>query len=177
MDRQGNRKAGKGLLAAGKMGGILCALCLVGCGEAAVSPQPEDETLYEVEGESAAEQSQADLPSEEEPQNTPQPETADREIDCKENDPYEVFTLYEGDSTDEIYLGNLPPEELPDAFPHESMYVCEYDGERLMRIWMYGTGSAVERFFIYDGDSDMPLYCLNLVSGVTHGAMLFTFVY
>lgn len=99
------------------------------------------------------------------------------EIDCKENDPYEVFAMYEGDSMDEVYLGNLPPDELPDAFPHESMYVCEYEGERLMRIWMYGTGSDTERFFIYDGDSDMPSYCLNLVYGVTHGATLFKFVY
>lgn len=99
------------------------------------------------------------------------------EIDCKETDPYGVFALYEGDSMDEIYLGNLPPEELPDAYEHESLYVCEYDGERLMRIWMYGTGSDTERFFIYAGDSDMPLYCLNLVNGVTHGATLFKFVY
>lgn len=99
------------------------------------------------------------------------------EIDCKENDPYGVFAMYEGDSMDEIYLGNLPPDELPNAFPHESMYVCEYEGERLMRIWMYGTGSDTERFFIYDGDSDRPSYCLNLVYGVTHGATLFKFVY
>lgn len=99
------------------------------------------------------------------------------EIDCKVNDPYGVFAMYEGDSMDEICLGNLPPEKLPDAFPHESMYVCEYEGERLMRIWMYGTGSDMERFFIYDGDSDMPSYCLNLVYGVTHGAALFKFVY
>lgn len=99
------------------------------------------------------------------------------EIDCKETDPYGVFALYEGDSMDEIYLGNLPPEKLPDAYEYESLYVCEYDGERLMRIWMYGTGSDTERFFIYDGDSDMPSYCLNLVDGVTHGATLFKFVY
>lgn len=56
MHRQGNRKAGKGLRAAGKLGGILCALWLVGCGEAAVFPQAEDETLYEPERESVAAQ-------------------------------------------------------------------------------------------------------------------------
>ncbi|MDE6641030.1 MAG: hypothetical protein K2K63_10920 [Acetatifactor sp.] len=99
------------------------------------------------------------------------------EIDCKETDPYGVYALYEGDSMDEIHLGNLPPDKLPDAYEYESDYICEYDGERLMRIWMYGTGSDTERFFIYDGDSDMPLYCLNLVNGVTHGATLFRFIY
>lgn len=99
------------------------------------------------------------------------------EIDCRENDPYGVFARYEGDSMDEIDLGSLPLEELPDAFQHESLYVCEYDGERLMRIWMYGTGADTERFYIYDGDSDVPAYCLNLVSGFTHGATLFKFVY
>lgn len=99
------------------------------------------------------------------------------EINCKENDPYGVFALYEGDSMDEIYLGDLSPEELPDAFQYESMYECEYDGERLMRIRMYGTGSVNERFFVYDGDSDMPSYCLNLEYGFTHGATLFKFVY
>lgn len=99
------------------------------------------------------------------------------EIDCKETDPYGVYALYEGDSMDEIHLGNLPPEELPDTYEYESDYICEYDGKRLMRIWMYGTGSDTERFFIYDGDSDMPLYCLNLVNGVTHGATLFRFIY
>lgn len=99
------------------------------------------------------------------------------EIDCRENDPYGVFALYEGDSMDEIYLSSLSPEELPDAFGHESLYICEYDGEKLMRIWMYGTGSDTTRFFIYEGGSDMPSYCLNLVSGFTHGATLFKFVY
>lgn len=42
MDRQGNRKAGKGLPAAGKMVGILCALCLVGCGLAGAGQTPEN---------------------------------------------------------------------------------------------------------------------------------------
>lgn len=99
------------------------------------------------------------------------------EIDCKETNPYGVFALYEGDSMDEIHLGNLSPEKLPDVYKYESDYICEYDGERLMRIWMYGTGSDTERFFIYDGDSGIPSYCLNLVNGVTHGATLFKFVY
>ena len=99
------------------------------------------------------------------------------EIDCKETDPYGVIALFAGDSMDEIYLGNLPPEKLPDAYEYESLYICEYDGERLMRIWMYGTGSDTERYFIYDGNSDMPSYCLNLAAGVTHGATLFKFVY
>ena len=99
------------------------------------------------------------------------------EIDCRENDPYGVFARYEGDSMDEISLGSLSPEKLPDAFQYESLYVCEYEGERLMRIWMYGTGSDTERFFIYDGDSNVPAYCLNLVSGFTHGATLFKFIY
>lgn len=99
------------------------------------------------------------------------------EIDCKETDPYGVFAEYEGDSIDEIYLGNLPPEKLPDAYEYEGGYICEYDGERLMRIYLDGTGSDTERFFIYDGDSDKPSYCLNLVNGVTHGATLFRFIY
>lgn len=68
-------------------------------------------------------------------------------------------------------------DKLPQAYEYESQYVCEYDGGRLMRIWMYGTGSSNERFFIYDGDSDVPSYCLNLVSGVFAGATLFKFIY
>lgn len=99
------------------------------------------------------------------------------EINCAQYDPYGVFARYEGDSAEEIELDELPPEKLPDAYAHEDMYICEYDGERLMRIWMYGTGSATEKFFIYEGDNDMPSYCLNLVSGVTHGATLFKFIY
>lgn len=99
------------------------------------------------------------------------------EIDCDEYDPYGVFARYEGDSASEIDLGDLPPEKLPDAYENESMYICEYDGERLVRMWMYGTGSATEKFYIYEGGNDMPSYCLNLVSGVEHGATLFKFIY
>lgn len=93
------------------------------------------------------------------------------EIDCKGNDPYGVFVFYDGT------LGSLPPEELPNAYEHESMYVCDYDGDRLMRIWMYGTGSDTERFFIYDGDSKVPSYCLNWVYGTRDIITLFKFVY
>lgn len=103
------------------------------------------------------------------------------EIDCREKDPYGVYAEYnlsEHYRLDEvdIYHG-MSPEELPQAYEYESQYVCEYDGGRLMRIWMYGTGSSNERFFIYDGDSDVPSYCLNLVSGVFAGATLFKFIY
>lgn len=88
-------------------------------------------------------------------------------VDCREIDPYAVYASYYNEQED-IY--NRPLEEL---LGYETwQIVFSYDNDRLMRILMWDT----ERIYIYDGDSDHPSYCLNLVEGTWPGITLFEFV-
>lgn len=104
------------------------------------------------------------------------------EIDCREYDPYEVYAEYHTGHEqryclDEIDVYCQPLEELPDRYSYENAYACEYQGDRLIRILMDDACGRVERFYIYDGESGVPSYCLNLFYGCRPGVTLFKFVY
>ncbi|MCM1186630.1 MAG: hypothetical protein NC251_08895 [Lachnoclostridium sp.] len=86
-------------------------------------------------------------------------------------DPYGVLAPYYTEG--KPYISFIP---LEDMFQWESSsYECKYDKDRLMYIWMYGTGSDTERFYIYEDDNDMPAYCLNVRRGTNDGITLFEF--
>lgn len=104
------------------------------------------------------------------------------EIDCRRYDPYEVFADYHDVPEqqyvpDEIGIHCLPPEELPDTYSYEGAYVCEYREDRLVRVQMDRCCGSLERFYIYEGESDQPSYCLNLFYGCRPGVTLFKFIY
>lgn len=103
-------------------------------------------------------------------------------IDCREYDPYEVFADYhdtgdlqDTDTPEEIKIHCIPLEELSDTYSYENAYVCEYREGRLARIQMDRCCGSVERFYIYDGESEVPSYCLNFFYGCRPGVTLFEF--
>lgn len=82
-------------------------------------------------------------------------------IDINETDPYAVVAY---GFTDGRSIGQLPVEELQEVFGSDSLYTCDYEDGRLMHIYMYATHGSNSRYYIY-GDSDTPLYCINLDPG------------
>ena len=74
-------------------------------------------------------------------------------VDCSKTNPNEAYDYYS--DGEEVYC--YPMEKLTAAY-------CDYRGDKLLRSILLGN-TEIERFYIYNEDNTLPLYCLNLIYG------------
>lgn len=83
------------------------------------------------------------------------------DIDSTQVSPFSVYS-YNSLLGNELQFVDI--EEYPSRF-EEGNYRFYYEGERLMHIYMYLTHGCDERFYIYEGESNVPQFCLELDPG------------
>ncbi|MDE7476502.1 MAG: hypothetical protein K2M91_00890, partial [Lachnospiraceae bacterium] len=94
----------------------------------------------------------------------------DVKVDCSKTDPYAVYAEYGCD--DSISIHNWSFEEFQ---KDQSSFYCDYDDKgRILRTLVIGNRD-IERFYIYEGDNELPSYCFNIVHGSSSGVTLFEF--